>query len=240
MVAAALETRGHEVLLLPTQLLSGTYDLGKPAQMDTTDYLLKTLARWEEQSISWDCVMIGGVTGLKQARALSDIADRSHARGAPVLLDPILGDGGRVYAGVTEEQTQAFRLLLQHVDVLTPNLTEACLLADVPCDRIRTDTHAQESLAEQLSSAGKRSMVMTSATLKGGRDGVLGVDARSGERFAFSFLRVPGRHLATGDLFSALLVDGILAGHSLQVAAKSASEEVGLAVQGVGEFRLPG
>lgn len=239
MAAAALEARGHETLLLPTQLLSGTYDLGEPAALDTTPFLLGALARWEALGVSWDCALIGGVTGTEQARALCALAERTRARGAWVLVDPILGDGGKRYASVTEDQTQAMRLLSACADVVTPNLTEACLLTGVPYAEAFSERQAQERMLHALSQGGARSALITSARTPEAPDAVLGYDAKRGERFCIPFERVPGRHLATGDLFSALLADGLLHGETLKRAAGLASEAVGRAVRGEGDIALP-
>ena len=232
MAAAALEARGHEVLLLPTQLLSGTYDLGTPAQLDATGYLLEALARWKEQGIAWDCVLLGGVTGMAQAEALCGALEESRARGAWVLLDPILGDSGRTYRSVGEEQVEAMRLLLSHADVATPNLTEACLLARAPYGGADA-----QALLDALC-AGSRGVVVTSAKTPGGGDAVIGRDAQ-GEGFCFPFERAAGRHLATGDLFSACLADGLLRGNLLSQAALEAMRAVECAIRGEGDTSLP-
>lgn len=239
MVAAALESRGHETLLLPTMLLSGTYDMGAPAVLDTTDYLLEAVSRWEAQGVCWDCLLIGGVTGLAQAQALCGLAEKSRACGAWVLLDPILGDGGKPYASVTAEQTEGMRRLARCADVVTPNLTEACLLTQTPYEGVKERADAQWAALEALSRGGDCSAIITSAALPDLGDAILGLDARTGERFASAFARVPGRHLATGDLFGALLADGLLRGRSLREAAEDARDAVAEAVRGEGTIELP-
>lgn len=239
MAAAALETRGHEVLLLPTMLLSGTYDLGEPAALDTTDYIADALSRWRAQGIAWDCMLLGGVTCLRQAELLSEAADASRARGAWVLLDPILGDGGRMYRSVSGEQAEAMRLLTRHAGLVTPNLTEACLLTGARYEAVRDDAKAQEETLFALARNCAIGALITSAKAPGGGDAVIGWDAENAKRFCIPFARVPGRYLATGDLFSALLADGLLRGRGLEEAAAEASAAVGRAVRGEGEFVLP-
>ena len=255
MLTSTLEARGHEVLALPTALISNTLNLGKHAALDTTEYLLASLRAWEELGLGWDCVLIGYVTGLAQAKALCDVADRSRKRGAWVLVDPILGDGGRMYNSVTADQAEGMRLLAQHADIVTPNLTEAYLLTDTPhegsfangketaCDAFSGERKpaldAQEAALGALSGDGKRSVLITSTIAPDGGSMVLGYDAKAGERFAIPFERIPGRHFGTGDLFSALLTDGLLRGLTLEGAAREASEAVGRAIRGESADVLP-
>ena len=47
MLTGELENRGHEVLALPTALISNTLNLGRAAMADTTEYLLEALETWE-------------------------------------------------------------------------------------------------------------------------------------------------------------------------------------------------
>lgn len=236
MASAALEALGRETLLLPTMLLSATYDLGAPALLDATDYLSDALARLTAIGQTWDAALIGGVTGKRQAALLCEAAERSRARGALVLVDPVLGDGGRAYNSVTPEQTEAMAMLIAHADVVTPNLTEACLLTGTPYAR------AGERQGEMLSAlcGGKRAAVITSAFAGDGSEerAVLGMDA-AGARFSLPYAVVPGRHLGTGDLFAALLADGLLRALPLPDAAARASAGVADAIRGEGIVSLP-
>lgn len=239
MSAAALEALGHEVLLLPTMLLSGTYDLGAPACLDATGYIEDALARYAASGIAWDAALIGGVTGLYQAHVLRALIMKCRERGAPVLLDPVLGDGGRAYNTVTEEQERAMRLLAVHADYITPNLTEACILTGTPFEAARG---AQGHLLDTLRGV-VRGAVVTSAYASAedpadDARAVIGVD-EDGERFSLPFATIPGRHLGTGDLFSALLLDGLLRGRALREAAQRASEGVADAIRGEGIVALP-
>ena len=131
------------------------------------------------------------------------------------MVDPILGDNGRRYNSVTMEQAEAMKRLVRHADVITPNLTEACLLTDTPF----ADADVQ-ALLDKLGETGK-SVLITSAG-----DTVAGLDVQTGERFCIPFERVPGEHWGTGDRFCALLLDGLARKIPLAQAAKRAGDGV--------------
>ena len=231
MLCTVLEARGHEVLMLPTALISNTLNLGRHAALDTTDYLLESLAAWETLGLTADLAYIGYITGMEQARKLADVADGLRARGVPVVLDPILGDGGRTYNSVTEGQAQGMRLLMRHADLITPNLTEACLLAE--------ETYREsggETLALRLAQNGC-GVLITSARAADGGDAVIG--CAKGGTFVIPFERVPGHHWGTGDLFTSLLIDGLLAGREVEEAARMASAGVERQLRGGAERLLP-
>ena len=230
MLCAVLEARGYEVLMLPTALISNTLNLGRHAALDTTDYLLDSLVAWEALGITADLAYIGYITGMEQAQRLASVADGLRERGVPVVLDPILGDGGRKYNSVNEGQVQGMRLLMRHADLITPNLTEACLLAD---EAYRED--GGEALAETLAQSGC-SVLITSARAEGG-DAVIGRTAD--EAFVLPYERVPGHRWGTGDLFTGLLIDGLLLGRTAREAARMAGAGVERQLRGEEESLLP-
>ena len=157
MLTGELENRGHEVLALPTALISNTLNLGRAAIADTTDYLFEALETWEALGLSYDLLYIGYVTGLAQAEKLCRVADAARARGVPVVVDPILGDHGRRYNSVSMEQAEAMAQLIRHADIITPNLTEACLMAGQPYENADVD-----ALLDALGGA-QTSVLVTSA-----------------------------------------------------------------------------
>lgn len=230
MLCAVLEARGHEVLMLPTALISNTLNLGRHAALDTTDYLLESLAAWEALGLTADLAYIGYITGMEQAQKLADVADGLRERGVPLVLDPILGDGGKRYNSVSEGQVQGMRLLARHADLITPNLTEACLLAE---EAYRED--GGEALAETLAQSGC-GVLITSARAEGG-DAVIGRTAD--EAFVLPYERVPGHRWGTGDLFTGLLIDGLLLGRTAREAARMAGAGVARQLRGEEESLLP-
>ena len=220
MLSTVLEEKGHEVLMLPTALISNTLNLGKHEALDTTDYLLRALEVWNALGMHYDLAYIGYITGMQQAVKLCAVADSLREKGVPVIVDPILGDGGRKYNSVSQEQVEGMRLLCAHADVITPNLTEACLLADMPYDEKQCD-----ALAERLSALAQCVMI-TSAKTADGADAMTGYDAGTRRCWEIIFERVAGHHWGTGDLFTGLLMDALLRGKKLEDAARSAGRHV--------------
>ena len=218
MMTRELEKRGHEVYALPTALISNTLNLGRAQTLDTTGYLLDSLALWEDMGMTFDVVSIGYITGSEQAKALCAAARRLREKGAMVLLDPILGDRGKKYNSITDDQVEGMRMLCAYADLITPNATEAGLLT-------RRD-EVPEAYAVLLSQ-GERSVLITGCEGAEETEGsVVGYDAKKDDRVDVRFDRVPGHHFGTGDMFSALLIDGLCRRWSLEKAARYACEGV--------------
>ena len=233
MLSCVLEDKGHEVLMLPTALISNTLNLGKHEMLDTTDYLLRSLETWETLGITCDLAYIGYITGMEQAKALCAVADRLREKGVPVVLDPILGDNGKKYNSVSESQAQGMKLLCSHADLITPNLTEACLLLN--------EEYSEESCASRakmLSQMGC-SVLITSAKTGDMQPAMAGYDREQENVFVIPFERVPGHTWGTGDLFTGLLIDGLLGGRHIEEAAREAGMHVARQLRGEEKSVLP-
>lgn len=231
MLSAVLEEKEHEVLMLPTALISNTLNLGMHEALDTTEYLLRSLETWEKLGMHYDIAYIGYITGMEQARALAGVADSLKAKGVRVIVDPILGDNGRKYNSVSQEQAEGMKLLCRHADLITPNMTEACLLADAPYDAAQG-----EALARLLAQSGA-AVLITSAEGAQGHAAMLVCEG--GKLTEIPFDRVPGHHWGTGDLFTGLLIDGLLAGMSTHEAAREAGNHVAAQLRGEEKSLLP-
>jgi len=231
MLSAVLEGCGHEVLMLPTALISNTLNLGAHESLDTTAYLLKSLDTWERLGMRYDLAYIGYITGLEQAQKLCASADRLRKKGVRVVLDPILGDNGKKYNSVSDGQVEGMRLLCRHADLITPNLTEACLLLG---EEYAAEKSAE--LAKRLAQEGC-GVLITSAKGVSGGDATVGCEG--GQAFEIPFERVPGHRWGTGDLFTSLLMDALLEGRALKDAAKAAGEAVARQLRGEEESFLP-
>ena len=227
MLTSVLEARDVEVLALPTALISNTLNLGKHSAMDTTEYLLSSLKTWEEIGLAWDAVHIGYITGTAQAGALAPIADAQREKGRFVVLDPILGDNGKRYNSVSDDQMEGMRLLMEHADLVTPNLTEAALLSGVAYEAALTG-EKNRAMLSVLSGDGARSVLITSARGANGGHAMIGFDAETQTAFEIPYQPLPVSRGGTGDLFSAVLLSLLLVRMPLGDAAQFA----GYAVEG--------
>ncbi|MBR5289256.1 MAG: bifunctional hydroxymethylpyrimidine kinase/phosphomethylpyrimidine kinase [Clostridia bacterium] len=227
MLTAVLEERGAEVLALPTTLISNTLNLGAHAALDTTAYLLESIAVWEKLGLLWDAVHIGYIASRAQAAALCPIADAQREKGRLVVLDPILGDNGRRYNSVSDDQMEGMKLLMPHADLITPNLTEAALLCGVSYEEALGGA-ANGQMLRSLSGNGARSVLITSARTKAGAHAMVGFDAETKESFELLYEQLPGSRGGTGDFFSAILLQLLMVRMPLSDAAQFA----GYAVEG--------
>ena len=155
-----LSHMGYRIHNLPTALVSDTLNYPKFYIHDTTEYVRQSLAIWEELGFEFDAISTGFIVTEEETRIISDFCHRRAQKGTKVFVDPIMGDNGKLYAGVPESTIGLMRHLLECADYAVPNYTEACLLTDTPiADHITPDE--ARVLVDAMRALGAKSVVIT-------------------------------------------------------------------------------
>ena len=219
-----LSHMGYRIHNLPTALVSDTLNYPKFYIHDTTEYVRQSLAIWEELGFEFDAISTGFIVTEEETRIISDFCHRRAAKGTKVFVDPIMGDNGRLYAGVPESTIGLMRDLVACADYTVPNYTEACLLTDTP---MREGITAEEAhaLVDAVRELGAKSVVVTSANVDG-KSAVIGYDHVASEHFSSPFELIPVYFPGTGDTFSSVLLGRVMAGWTLQLATADAMRVV--------------
>lgn len=220
-----LSHMGHSVYNLPTALVSNTLDYGKFALLDTTDYMTRVIEVWKELGFQFDCITTGFLASAQQVGIIRDFIAGQKKEGLLVMTDPIMGDDGKLYNGVTEETVKNMRRLIGVADIIVPNLTEAQFLTGL-YEGAQTLTEAQaREVVDGLRAFGPRSVIVTSGQdAATGKHMVWGYDHASGDYFSIPYRLIKVHFPGTGDMFSAVLVGELLRGKPLQTAVKRAMD----------------
>ena len=123
-----LSAAGCDVCPVPTALFSAHTRYTVFTFHDTTEILDGYLDAWRKENVELDGVYSGFLGSADQVAIIRRLYDEyPHALR---LVDPVMGDGGQIYATYTPELCEAMGSLVDGADVLMPNLTEASLLTD--------------------------------------------------------------------------------------------------------------
>jgi pyridoxine kinase len=222
VIAPALSAMGVQCCPLPTAVLSShTGGFGPVARTDLADQMVRTLDHWGTLGLTFHGVYTGYLASEGQIALAGQAAEALRQPGGLVVVDPVLGDHGKLYASFTRSMVAAMAQLCRRADVITPNLTEAALLLGETADGADGET-----LAARLSDGGRRSVVVTGVTPAPGLVGCAGFDRDSGTTFTAVGARVEEDYPGTGDLFAAVLTGGLVRGEPLERAARRATDFV--------------
>ena len=211
---------GHSTYNLPTALVSNTLDYGRFNVLETTDYMRGTIPVWAQLGFRFDAVCTGLMFSEEQSRLVADYCSRLRQEGTAVYVDPIMGDGGRLYNGMDQRQVELMRDMVRVADLTFPNYTEACYLTGTPYRPEGLSWNEACAMLDALASLGARSALVTSARV----DGHSCVIGRQGadSYFRLDYDEIPVAFHGTGDIFSAVLIGHLMNGRPLKESTQTA------------------
>lgn len=224
-----LSVMGIQCCPLPTAVLSAHTafpEAGLSSFQDLSDSMVQSLLHWKKLDIHFDAIYSGFLSSARQIGILRRTISTLRRKETLVLVDPVMGDHGKLYRTFTPEMCRLMTELAKDADIITPNLTEAAILLG---ENPRTAPNSQGEVADwldRLSLGGTRSVVVTGLSLAKGNIGAGCFDRQRGKiRFAMS-RREGGSFFGTGDLFASVLLGGLLRGEPLSDATALAVEFV--------------
>lgn len=223
-----LSAMGCQCCPLPTALLSAHTGISGFTFLDTTDEMRRISAHWSQLSLHFQAIYTGFLGSAPQINLVEDFLRRFHAPDTLLVMDPVMGDHGAPYKTCTPALRQGLRELVAQADVITPNLTEAAILLDIPYHESQTADASE--LVRALSLQGQRSVVLTGYAAAPGQVGALCYDRDTRQVEAVQTARVPQDFPGTGDLFASVLTGALTRGAPLLQAARTAVDFVGSCV----------
>ena len=218
-----LSYMGYPVYNMPTALVSNTLDYGKFNIMETTDYMQGVFPVWKELGFSFDAIATGFICSERQARMVADYCKEQALRGTIIFVDPIMGDEGKLYNGVTSERVDCMRGMVAVADLIFPNYTEAAYLTDSTYNPAGVNAEEARLLLDKLREIGTKSALITSI-LVDGQPSVVGYNHYKDTYFQLSYEEIPVHFPGTGDMFSAILIGHLLQGESLRKSTREAMD----------------
>lgn len=164
---SVLQAMGITTASLPATILSSqTEGFGQPAVLDTKQWIQASLRHWQAQDIEPSGVLIGYLGQYTLAEQLGSWLEQQNLTDCLKIVDPVMGDQGRLYPGFDHDYVEAVKKLCRHADLITPNWTELCFLADLPYSLPTAEAINQGM--DQLKAAGiNATVIVTGVHLNG-------------------------------------------------------------------------
>lgn len=216
---------GYPTYNLPTALVSNTLDYGKFNILDTTEYIKGVFPVWRQLGFSFDAIATGFIASERQADIVARYCQEQAALGTTIFVDPIMGDEGKLYNGVTAATINSMREMLSVAHICYPNYTEACYLTGRAYQPEGISQGEAHSLLDHLRKTGTKSALVTSVPVDG-TPSVIGYNHMNGEYFQLTYEEIPVHFPGTGDIFSAVLIAHLLDGEELKHSVRMAMDAV--------------
>lgn len=208
--------------ILPTAVLSA--HTGYPAYWlhDYTEYMTPYMDNWRELNVRFDGIGIGYLGSKRQIAEVKRFFSIFRQEDTLVLLDPVMGDDGRLYSSYSPELGASMRDLVPYADVITPNLTEACFLLGLDYETADTSDEGLAQIARALADMGPERVVITGLNA-GEKMSNFAYDRTAGTPpRRIDTERIGTQRAGTGDVFAAVLFASLINGMDFYAGVRKA------------------
>ncbi|WP_425058734.1 Pyridoxal kinase PdxY [Sporomusa carbonis] len=232
VIMPILSSMGIQVCPLPTAVLSthlGGYK--NVAFCDFTDRMAGFYQHWQQEGITFDCIYSGFLASEQQIDTVLHFVDEFSGNHPLVLVDPVMGDEGRLYSVYTSQMQEQMKKLVSKADIITPNYTETCFLLGEQYQEQVADYDELKTWLIRLSDFGPATVIMTGIPLVNQQIMNIGYERSSGCFWEVINKHIPARYPGTGDIFASVLAGALLHKHKLPAAMKLAADFVSLTIK---------
>lgn len=162
-----LSVMGVQACPLPTAILSNQTGYESYYYDDYTEHIDAYTDEWTKRGLTLDGIYTGFLGSELQAEKILRFIDVFQKPDTLLLVDPVMGDSGHTYDIYTETFGTQMKRLVQRADVITPNLTELCILTDTYYSSLTARSGAPDyletiaALGQKLLAQGIKTVIIT-------------------------------------------------------------------------------
>lgn len=206
---------------LPTSIFSNHTGFESFFFEDYTSRMQPYMDEWKKLGLHFSGISTGFLGSKEQIEIVLRFFEEFGTEDNVIVVDPVMGDYGKTYATYTPQMCEEMKRLVSYADILTPNLTEACILTDTPYHEDRWRLKEITALAEALGNMGPDKVVIT-GIVQG--DFIANFCYEKGKPGKIRRThRVGTQRSGTGDIFAAIIaadaVNGVPFGESVRKAS---------------------
>ena len=233
-----------QVCPVPTAILS-THTGGFEGYsfIDLTDYMQEHIAHWKRLDLEFDCIYSGFLGSPKQIEIVADFIDYFGKKSKFIVVDPVMGDNGKLYSTMDNEIVVGMRNLIKKADIITPNFTEVMYLLGKEYDK-NIDIEKVKEYLKELSNMGPKIVIATSVpeieeNKMDKKTSVVAYDRENDVFWRVSCRYIPASYPGTGDAYTSVVIGSLLQGDSLPMAIERGVQFITQCIMASYGFKYP-
>ncbi len=231
-----ISAMGLQCCPLPTSIFSNHTGYDSFYFTDFTDHMQAYMQQWEALGLHFDGILTGFLGSAEQIQLVCSFMERFKKKDTVTVVDPVMGDDGALYTTYPQALAEQMHKLLYYADIITPNLTEACILTQTPY----VPNPGQEellTLCRKLHAMGPEKIVISG--LERGEDLENFVYEAGKEPLVIREHKTGPCRAGTGDVFASILAADAVRGRALADSVARASAFIAQALRRTTELKLP-
>lgn len=227
---------GVQCCPLPTAIFSNHTGFESFHFDDYTHQMEPYMAEWKKLGLEFEGILTGFLGSVRQIGLVEEFITAFATERTTVIIDPVMGDNGRPYATYTPEMCREMKRLVRYAHILTPNVTEACILTDTPY-RESFSSEELTAMAEKLAAQGPEKVVITGYR-RGDKLENYCFERDMGMT-VYAVDRVEPQRSGTGDVFSSIVAAGAAKGVEFLESVQTAADFIRLCLLRSTELDIP-
>lgn len=221
---------------LPTSIFSNHTGFDSFSCTDFTSCMNAYMDEWAKLNLRFRGILTGFLGSPEQVGIVKGFLERFRTEETVTVIDPVMGDNGTLYPTYSPLLAEQMSQLVGYADILTPNLTEACILTDT---EYRADMGERElaALCGKLSEMGPKKIVISG--LERGEDLENYIYEAGREPVTILEHKVGPCRSGTGDVFSSIIAGDAVNGVEFEESVRHASGFIAKVLRRTLELDLP-
>ena len=221
---------------LPTSIFSNHTGFPSYFFEDYTSRMVPYMQEWKKLDLHFNGICSGFLGSKEQIEIVKKFFKEFKTEETQIIVDPVMGDYGKPYPTYTEEMCGEMKKLVEFADILTPNVTEACVLTDTPYKEKWKIEEIQE-MAEKIHKMGPKKIVIT-GIVQGGF--IANFCYEEGQQPKVLRTHKEGtQRSGTGDIFASIIAADAVNGVPFYKSVKKASNFIKKCIIRSQELNIP-
>lgn len=227
-----------QAVTVPTAILSAHTQFPTFYFDDYTDKMEDYIQTYKELNLEFDAISTGFLGSERQVEIVTDFIKYFKNDRNFVIVDPVMGDYGRLYQTYNEAMCNRMKELVKYADIITPNLTELTTLLDLPYPDHTVTIEELKKMCIALAAQGPKHIVVTGIHFN--KTQIANFIYNKDEDFQMVMVdRIGGDRSGTGDVIASVIAGMYMNGHSFYESVKKAAAYVSKCISYCEENNVP-
>lgn len=220
-----ISSLGIECCPFPTAVLSAQTGYSSYHFIDLTNEFTAYENEWQKLGYTFDGILTGYIASPAQADLIASFIKKFKSENTVLVVDPVMADDGKIYGTYSEELCRKVSEIAQSAVIITPNLSELCILADVSYESLIAESENDgyidriSAIAEHLLTETLKSVIVTGVIYKGE---IYNIVCEKNSCCHIKSKIFGGSYSGTGDLFASVICAKAVQGAPLRSAVNTA------------------
>jgi len=221
---------------LPTSVFSNHTGYDSFYYTDFTNHMRAYIDEWKKLNLCFNGILVGFLGSVEQINIVKSFFESFKTDDTVIVLDPIMGDNGTLYPTYSKELSEQMKYLVPYADILTPNLTEACILTGTKYHK-NIDENELYEICVKLNGMGPEKIIISG--IERGENLENFIFEKGQPSITVAEHKVGPCRAGTGDVFSSIIAADTVNGKNLTDSVKHASSFIAKVLRRTTELLIP-